>query len=150
MEDTDFGLRCALAGRGGIYVPAAVAHHRGSATMGAWSYDTVHSISRNQFLLCAKHFRGQPRWPIVAGQLLWGLLAIRHARGVAYLAGKISGWRAASMVHWPVAGAPDTDGDGDRQRLGAIVEASEKEIFEIQQQTGFDTYWRAYFWLLRL
>jgi hypothetical protein len=29
------------------------------------------------------------------------------------------------------------------------VEASEKEIFGIEQQTGFDTYWRAYFWLLR-
>jgi hypothetical protein len=145
MEDTDFGLRCALAGRGGIYVPSALAHHRGSATLGAWSYDTVRNISRNQLLLGAKHFRGQPRWPLVAGQLLWGLLAIRHARGGAYLAGKISGWRAAGMVHWPIAEAQDTD----RERLGAIVEASEREIFEIQQQTGFDTYWRAYFWLLR-
>jgi GT2 family glycosyltransferase len=149
MEDTDFGLRCALAGRGGIYVPSALAHHRGSATLGAWSYDTVRRIARNQVLLGLKHFRGQPRWPMVAGQLLWGLLAIRHARGVAYLAGKISGWRAARMEHRPVAQARDTDEDSKRERLGAIVEDSEKEIFEIQQQTGFDTYWRAYFWLLR-
>ncbi len=149
MEDTDFGLRCALAGRGGIYVPAAVAHHRGSATLGAWSYDTVRRIARNQVLLGVKHFRAQPRWPMVAGQLLWGLLAIRHARGGAYLAGKISGWRAARMVHWPIAEALDADRDHHQERLGAIVEASEKEIFEIQRQTGFDTYWRAYFWLLR-
>jgi GT2 family glycosyltransferase len=149
MEDTDFGLRCALAGRGGIYVPSALAHHRGSATLGAWSYDTVRRIARNQVLLGLKHFRGQPRWPMVAGQLLWGLLAIRHARGVAYLAGKISGWRAARMEHSPVAQALDTDEDSKRERLGAIVEDSEKEIFEIQQQTGLDTYWRAYFWLLR-
>jgi GT2 family glycosyltransferase len=149
MEDTDFGLRCALAGRGGIYVPSAVAHHRGSATLGAWSYDTVRRIARNQILLGLKHFRGQPRWPMVAGQLLWGLLAIRHARGVAYLAGKISGWRAAGMERWPVAQAPDRDEDSKRKRLGAIIEDSEKEIFDIQQQTGFDTYWRAYFWLLR-
>jgi GT2 family glycosyltransferase len=152
MEDTDFGLRCALAGRDGVYVPSAVALHRGSATLGAWSYDTVRAISRNQVLLCAKHFQGQPRWPMVAGQLLWGLLAIRHACGVAYLAGKISGWRAARMLHWRIAEAPGTDRKGDcghyQERLGAIVEASEKEIFEIQQQTGFDTYWRAYFWLL--
>jgi GT2 family glycosyltransferase len=151
MEDTDFGLRCALAGRAGIYVPSAVAHHRGSATLGAWSYDTVRSISRNQFLLCAKHFQGQPRWPVVAGQLLWGLLAIRHARGVAYLAGKVSGWRATGIASF--AEALDTDREGCRdehqKKIRAIVEASEKEIFEIQQQTGFDTYWRAYFWLLR-
>lgn len=156
MEDTDFGLRCALAGRGGIYVPSAVAHHRGSATLGAWSYDTVRSISRNQLLLCAKHFRGQPRWPMVAGQLLWGLLAIRHGRGLAYLTGKISGWRAARMVHWPIAGdLADRDRyqghyqDHYQERFRAIVEASEKEILGIEQQTGFDTYWRAYFWLLR-
>jgi hypothetical protein len=28
------------------------------------------------------------------------------------------------------------------------VEASEAEILDLQQQTGFDWYWRAYFWLL--
>ena len=35
MEDVDFGLRCALAGREGLYVPSAVAYHRGSATLGS-------------------------------------------------------------------------------------------------------------------
>ncbi len=30
-----------------------------------------------------------------------------------------------------------------------MIEASEREIFEIERQTGFSTYWRAYFWLLR-
>ena len=145
MEDTDWGLRCALAGRDGIYVPSAIAHHRGSATLGAWSYDTVYRISRNQLLLSVKHFKGQPRWPMVAGQLLWGLLAIRHARGFAYLAGKISGWRTAGVGHWPTVGDPDQH----QEKVRAIIEASEEEIFEIVQQTGFDTYWRAYFWLLR-
>ena len=33
--------------------------------------------------------------------------------------------------------------------LRAIIEASEQDIFELEQQTGFDWYWRAYFWLLR-
>jgi GT2 family glycosyltransferase len=136
MEDTDFGIRCAIAGRDGIYVPSAVAYHLGSATLGAWSYDTVRRISRNQVLLAAKHFKGQPRWPILAGQLLWGLLAFRHARGVAYLAGKFSGWKV------------EIDGSADRDTVHAIVTASEKEILGIEQQTGFDTYWRAYFWLL--
>ncbi len=34
LEDVDFGLRCAVAGRSGIFVPQAVAYHRGSATGG--------------------------------------------------------------------------------------------------------------------
>ncbi len=73
MEDVDFGLRCAMAGREGWYVPSAVAYHRGSATLGGWSKDTVWRIARNQVLLAAKHFQGQPRWPIVAGQVALGI-----------------------------------------------------------------------------
>jgi GT2 family glycosyltransferase len=140
LEDTDFGLRCAIAGREGVYEPRAVAFHRGSATLGAWNYDTVRAISRNQVLLAAKHFRGQPRWSIVAGQLLWGLLAIRHARGVAWLAGKFSGWQTAGRAQYP---------DTDTQAIRTIVEASEREIFAICRESGFDAYWRAYFWLRR-
>jgi GT2 family glycosyltransferase len=139
LEDVEFGLRCALAGRGGVYVPAAVAHHRGSATLGEWHPDTVRRIARNQILLAAKHFRGQPRFPIAAGQLLWGLLAFRHGRGWSYLRGKIDGLRAARQIPEPLANA----------RLTPILKASEGEILEIQRRTGFDAYWRAYFWLLR-
>jgi GT2 family glycosyltransferase len=139
LEDVEFGLRCALAGRNGVYVPAAVAHHRGSATRGEWHSDTVHRIARNQVLLASKHFRGQPRFPIVAGQLLWGLVAFRHGRGWSYLRGKIGGIRAARRVSAQPASA----------RLTPILQASEGEILEIQRRTGFDAYWRAYFWLLR-
>jgi hypothetical protein len=35
------------------------------------------------------------------------------------------------------------------EKLRAIVQASEQNIFELQRQTGFDGYWRVYFWLLR-
>jgi GT2 family glycosyltransferase len=139
LEDVEFGLRCALAGRGGIYVPAAVAHHRGSATRGEWHGDTVRQIASNQVLLAAKHFRGQPRFPIVAGQLLWGLVAFRHGRGWSFLRGKIGGIRAARRFSARPASA----------RLTPILQASEREILEIQRRTGFDGYWRAYFWLLR-
>ena len=139
LEDVEFGLRCALAGRGGVYVPAAVAHHRGSATRGEWHGDTVRQIARNQALLATKHFRGQPRFPIVAGQLLWGLLAFRHGRGWSYLRGKIGGIRAARRVSAQPASAG----------LTPILQASEQEILEVQRRTGFDAYWRAYFWLLR-
>jgi GT2 family glycosyltransferase len=138
LEDVDFGLRCALAGRDGVYVPTAVSHHRGSATMGEWNKDTVRLIARNQVLLAAKHFRGQSRLPIVAGQLLWGVLALRHGRGGSYLRGKISGLGAAWAIRHKHVFQP---------ALRSVVEASEGEILEVERQTGFDWYWRAYFWL---
>ncbi len=140
LEDVDFGLRCALAGRQGIYVPAAVARHRGSSTLGTWNPDTVRYLARNQVLLAAKYFRGQPRWPILAGQLLWGLVALRHGCGVPYLLGKISGLKAARSI------VPDLL---QVELLRGVVEASEKEIFELERQAGSGWYWRAYFWLLR-
>jgi len=34
--------------------------------------------------------------------------------------------------------------------IQALIEESEKTILEVQLQTGFDRYWRAYFWLRRL
>jgi GT2 family glycosyltransferase len=143
LEDVDFGIRCATIGLDGIYLPSAAARHSGSATLGEWNSDTVRLIARNQILLAAKHFGGQPRWPIVAGQLLWGVLALRHGQGVAYLRGKISGWRCRSR--W--IGLEQTG--ANRDTLRAIFEASERNIFDLGQQIGFDWYWRAYFWLLR-
>jgi len=142
LEDVDFGIRCAAGGRSGVYVPEAVAYHAGSATQGAWNSDTVSRISRNQVLLAAKHFSGFSRWPMVAGQLLWGVLALRHVGGIAWLRGKVSGLRVARKIR----------GEGfakQENRLRAILEASERTIFDVGQQTGFDWYWRAYFWLLR-
>jgi hypothetical protein len=35
-------------------------------------------------------------------------------------------------------------------KAGAFIRESEQTILEIQRQTGFDRYWRAYFWLLGL
>jgi GT2 family glycosyltransferase len=141
LEDVDFGLRCSLAGFSGLYEPAAVANHLGSATRGEWNKDTVFQISRNQMLLAAKHFRGQSRWPIVAGQLLWGLVALRNFRLWAYLRGKLAGWSAARNLK--------TGPEPNRVAVSRLLEQSEKEIIAVQQHTGFDLYWRAYFWLSR-
>ena len=140
LEDVDFGIRCALAGHPGAYVPAAVACHRGSATLGAWNNDTVKQIARNQILLTVKHFNGEPRWPIVAGQLLWGLVALRHLRGVSYLRGKVSGWKTTRAIY--------RGKNASSEDISPLTEIGEREIFALQQQTGFDWYWRAYFWLL--
>jgi GT2 family glycosyltransferase len=140
LEDADFGLRCALAGRAGRYVPGAVAYHRGSATLGRWHKDTVRLIARNQVLLARKHLGGERRWPIVAGQLLWGLVACRHGRGLSYLRGKLQGLR---FTLTPSAQSQQ------RQAVNAVLEDSERHIFELQRESGMDRYWRAYFWLLR-
>jgi len=143
MEDVDFGLRCALAARPGLFVPSAVAYHRGSATLGEWNKDTVWRIARNQVLLSAKHFRGQPWWPIVAGQLLWGLVALRHGRGSAFLLGKIAGMREARRMRRL------STNEYTRKVLAEVLESSEASILALAQETGFDSYWRAYFWLSR-
>ncbi len=140
LEDVDFGIRCALAGHRGAYVPTAVAHHLGSATLGQWNKDTVYRIARNQILLVIKYFQGQSRIRIVAGQLLWGLVALRHGQLWPYLRGKMAGWRDAGLVN---------TADSDPGAVRRLLEESEKEIFAVQQQTGFDTYWRVYFWLFR-
>ena len=138
LEDIDFGLRCSLGNFQGIYVPDAVALHTGSATLGRWHPATVSKISRNQLLIVAKHY---PRnwvlrygWPVFVAQTLWGLVALRHGAGFAYLRGKLEG-----LVRFrSVRGLAATN-------FPAVVEASENEILEIQRLTGFDTYWRLYF-----
>ncbi len=143
LEDVEFGIRCGLAGVTGGYIPSAVAYHRGSATFGAWNKDTVKQISRNQVLLTVKYFQGKPRWPIVAGQLLWGVVALRHLRGASYLRGKISGWKAARAIY------RDNQTASSKIAISSFAKTSEDEIFTLQRETGFDWYWRAYFWLLR-
>ncbi len=144
LEDVEFGLRCALAGCRGRYVPAAVAYHAGSATLGVWHCDTVRLLSRNQALLIAKHYPGSAlfrwAWPIVAAQLLWGLVALRRGRSRAWLRGKCEAlwlWRAYRReAAWK--------GTHPR-RLKRILRASEAAIYRLQRQAGFDPYWRLYF-----
>lgn len=140
LEDVDFGLRCALMGRTGLYVPRAIARHIGSATLGEWNKDTVRRIARNQVLLAKKHFHGMAVWRIVAGQLLWGLVACRHGRGLSYLRGKLQG--LFTRLEGKVQLAP-------LATVNSVLEESERRIFELQREIGFDRYWRAYFWLSR-
>jgi hypothetical protein len=78
----------------------------------------------------------------VAGQLLWGLVALRHLRGVSYLRGKISGWKTARALYRKKITVLE-------DRISSLATTGEAQIFALQQQTGFDRYWRAYFWLLR-
>lgn len=146
LEDVDFGIRCAIHNRWGLYVPVAKACHKGSSTWGQWNKYSVRLIARNQVLLTAKYFRGLSRWPVVAGQLLWGMVALCHGCAGAYLQGKMAGMRIARSI--PSQGP--ASGKSEASNFEAFVRESERTILEIQRQTGFDRYWRAYFWLLRL
>jgi GT2 family glycosyltransferase len=139
LEDVDFGLRSASKGYNAAYVPEAVAFHFGSGTRGAWHPATVRQIARNQVLLVAKH-QGRPGlrrhgMAIAIGQGLWGLLALRHGRGWAWLRGKIDGLRQARSL-W---------GSGD-ENARMIMAANEQEIAEQQRRSATpDRYWRWYF-----
>lgn len=145
LEDVDFGLRCALGGYSGIYVPESVAYHTGSATLGAWHRETVRRMARNQLFLVAKHY---PRrllrryaWPILVSQLLWGLVAFRHGRALSYLQGKRQGLTAFRALRAETS---------PEQTLQSVLEQSEREILRLQRASGFDAYWRLYFALTSL
>lgn len=140
LEDVEFGLRCALAGRWGIYVPEARGRHLGSATLGEWNPETVQRIARNQVLLVARHYPRRWKWdygwPLLMGSLLWGAVAVRHGAGRAWLRGKWEGVRQFRGAR----------GSGARSRaVSNILMDSEKELHELQRQTGYDLFWRLYF-----
>lgn len=142
LEDVEFGLRCALQGLCGIYVPSAVAYHAGSATLGRWHPETVRRISRNQVFLLARHWPpGWLRrygWPVLVGQTLWGVLALRHGAARPWLAGK---WEGIVRYRSVRRGSSPTQ----TERLMRLLEESELELFQLQRQSGFDWYWRLYF-----
>lgn len=135
LEDIDFCLTCALAGLPGRYVPAAVAHHEGSATLGAWSPRMVELLARNQVFLVAKHFPRTWTRPVLAGQLLWGVLAWKRGAGKAWLKGKWAGLRSLRGFRPPRT---------DPNRLALILRESEEEIRRLQT-VNRDTFWEAYF-----
>jgi GT2 family glycosyltransferase len=149
LEDVDFGLRCALAGCAGRYVPEAVAWHTGSATLGRWHPETTRRIARNQVFLIAKHYRGHHGrlllrylWPIAVAQGLWGLVALRHGRGWAWLRGKAEGLRR--FAEFTVVGQAVVPAE---RGLPDILAEGEREIRRVQRESGQDLYWTLYFLL---
>jgi hypothetical protein len=144
LEDADFGLRCAALGIEGVYEPAAVAWHQGSATLGRWSAPMVRLIARNQVLLVARRYPGALLWrwfwPLLVAQSLWGLLAVRHGAGLAWLRGKYEGLRAFRA-------ARELPGAADKRVLEDVLPRQEQLIRELQSASGYDLYWRMYFFL---
>ena len=139
LEDVEFGLRCASNGYSGVYVPDAVAYHKGSATLGRWNPRTVRQIARNQVLLLAKHYpagSAPGEWLGDCGRSTTLGRAWRYGicGGWSWLAGKIEGlevlYREART-----AGSPG---------LGGVIRESEAELLSLQRETGSDWYWRVY------
>ena len=141
LEDVDFGLRCARQGLPGIYVPDALAWHRGSASLGRWHPETVRRIARNQIFLLARHFPGRflrrRAWAILLAQALWGGLAVRHGTGLAWTRGQWQGWRGFS-------GARTTE-QFEFEALDRLLSQNEILIRESQAAGIPDWYWRMYF-----
>lgn len=137
LEDVEFGLRSASKGYTGTYVPEAVGYHEGSGTLGAWSPRVVRQIARNQMLILARHYPNRLLlrfgWAIAVSHLLWGLVALRHGAGLAWLLGKIDGARLFAS-HRRVG----------HENIGSVLGSSEKELLDLQKQAGWDTYWRIY------
>lgn len=138
LEDVEFGLRCALKGYQGAYVPDAVGRHIGSATLGAWNKETARRLARNRLLLIAKHYPHgwiwRYGWSVFVAQSLCGLAAMRHGAGFADFIGKAQALKGFRQ-------RPETDA----ARLAEVLTEGETEIRRLQKDTGFDLLWRLYF-----
>ncbi len=143
LEDVDFGIRCALKGIQGYYEPAAVAWHEGSATLGGeWSAASVKWIARNQVLLSRK-YGCTATWPVWAGQLLWGLAALKKGAGRAWIQGKIEGYRLQVETFNDLA---ITTGQAlEPEKLNRILRSQEREIqMLLTENSNKQIYWSAY------
>ena len=145
LEDVDFGLRCAAQGISGRYVPQARAIHVGSAALGLWHPETVRRMARNQLLLAARHCSARHLWPVVVAQFLWGGVAIRHGRGLAWAHGKFQGLRLFSAARTQYQSLPDgRRSDQSRDRQGAMLEQILRSNEQFIRTASRDRYWKLY------
>ncbi|MBV8069450.1 MAG: glycosyltransferase family 2 protein [Acidobacteriaceae bacterium] len=153
-EDIDFGVRCALAGIEGVYEPAAVAIHMDKASLGRRGARVYYLSTRNQLLLLAKHYSPATlrrfAWPVFVGQLLSVFAATRQGHPIAALRGKLDAMRRWSEFR---ALQQANSRDVTDQAAASVIEnafyRSESEIRRLQQEIGFDIYWRLYFSFVR-
>jgi GT2 family glycosyltransferase len=144
-EDVDFGVRCALAGLQGIYEPAAIAIHMSKTTLGRSAARVYYLTARNQIFILAKYYSAKTllrfAWPIFVGQILALFAAAKQRNFLPALRGKFEGLRRWKEFR-PRAG-------NEAGRVQKAFQESEREIYSLQRQAGFDIYWRLYFSLVR-
>ena len=145
-EDVEFGVRCAAAGIAGIYDPEIVATHMSKTTLGKGSGRVYFYTARNQVYILALHFPAATlrrfAWAIFVGQTLSLCAAAKQRNFLAALRGKwaaLRDWRR--LRRSPPAAAEST--------IERIFTESERDIARLQQQSGFDIYWKIYFALVK-
>ncbi len=144
-EDVDFGVRCALSGLQGIYEPAAVALHMSKTTLGRSAARVYYLTGRNQIFILAKYYSKHTllrfAWPIVVGQVLALFAAAKQRNFFAALRGKWHGLRRWKEFRSLSASA--------EAAIEQTFRESERDIYQLQREAGFDIYWRLYFSLVR-
>jgi hypothetical protein len=137
LDDLDLSLRTYLAGKAGGYVPAAVAFHVGSATLG----DVLHPhvieyITRNQIWILAKDYpasaliRLLPR--IFLYQSAWFLFAVRSGGLSAYFRGLIGAFHGLPKMLAKRKQLAATRQISDPAFV-ALLRDSERQIYDWQQ-----------------
>jgi len=103
-DDADLGMRARLLGWRAWYNPKAVAHHRHSATAGAYSPLKVMLVERNRLLLAIKNFSlpllmANPYWSL--RRYVWHAYAASKKKGAAGRLVSSQGWgRSLLTVGW--------------------------------------------------
>src|SRR5258708_27230924 len=95
---------------------------------------SVICIGRYHMLLYRKYGFGHS-WPVLAGQFLWGLAAIKKGAGTAWIQGKIEGCRLGVYTL-----------DCERESLKQVLRWQEREIRSLLSESATrQLYWSAYF-----
>jgi hypothetical protein len=114
-------------------------------TLGRSAARVYYLTARNQIFILAKYYSRRTllrfAWPVLAGQLLALLAAAKQRNFFPALRGKWEGLRRWNEFREISAGTAGV--------VEQTFEQSEREIYQLQRQAGFDIYWRLYFSLVR-
>jgi len=126
-----------------------VATHMSKTTLGKTSRRVYFLTARNQILILAKYYSAATllrfAWPVLVGQVLALFAAARQRNLWAAIRGKWAGLRL-----WGTFRNEDGVKRLGRTKVEAMFADSEREIRRLQQEVGYDPYWRLYFALVRV
>lgn len=74
----------------------------------------------------------------MASRILWAMLAARHGQLAAW-------WKGFREELPPAAHKPGDQTSRERTILDQVLIDSERELYRLQKETGFDWYWKMYF-----
>ncbi len=143
-DDADLGMRARLLGWSAWYVPAAVVHHRHSATAGAYSPLKIMLVERNRLLLAIKNFPltlllANPFWS--ARRYAWHVYAALKHQGAAARFVSAQGWfRLPFVLLWAYASAARILPQAliKRNRIQRTKRLSNKEVMQLLRRFQID------------